>query len=77
MEEYTLDQIRRVSDAMLIADGAGPFSVAERIAGAFVNDRADWLPERYSNIGEALVRLGPDWREAVVEVWMRNFNGRW
>lgn len=77
VEEAVLSQIRRVSDAMLSADGEGPFSTAERIAGAFVNDRPDWLPDRYTNIGEALVRLGAEWREGVVEVWMRNFNGRW
>ena len=65
MNEYTLNQIRRVADQMLEADGGGPFSVSERIAGAFVNDRADWLPDRYPNIGDALVRLGPEWREAV------------
>lgn len=77
MYEPTLDQIRRIGDAMLEDDGAGAFSTAERIAGAFVNGRADWLPARCDNIGEALVRLGAEWREVVVEVWTRNYNGRW
>ncbi|CAM3274455.1 hypothetical protein SPAN111604_14325 [Sphingomonas antarctica] len=77
MNEYVISQIRRISDAMLQADGGGAFSNAERIAGAFVNGRADWLPERYDDIGGALIRLGAEWREAVVEVWMRNYNGGW
>lgn len=77
MDENTLDQVRRIANAMLKSDGVGPFSTAERIAGAFVNGRADWLPARYDNIGDALVRLGAEWREAVVEVWTRNYNGRW
>lgn len=76
-DDAILNDIRRVSDAMLAADGGGAFSTAERIAGAFVNDRSDWLPDRYTSIGEALVRLGPEWREGVVEVWTRNYNGRW
>lgn len=77
MDEHTLTQIRRVGDTMLKDNGVGAFSVAERIAGAFVNGRADWLPDRYKNIGEALVRLGSEWRESVAEVLTRNCNGRW
>lgn len=77
MTESIINDIRRIGDAMLAADGNGAFSIAERIAGAFVNDRADWLPDRYSTIGAALVRLDAGWREGVVQVWMRNYNGRW
>lgn len=77
VDQAVLVEVRRVSDAMLATNGGGAFSTAERIAGAFVNDRSDWLPERYANIGEALVRLGAEWREGVVEVWTRNYNGRW
>lgn len=77
MTETIIHDIRRVSNAMLAADGSGAFSTAERIAGAFVNYRPDWLPKSYTSIGEALVRLGAEWREGVVEVWIRNYNGRW
>lgn len=77
MNEDTLNHIRRVADRMRAADGDGPFSVAEIIAGAIVNSRVDWLPDSYRDIGAALVRLGADWRECVVEVWSRNYNERW
>ena len=77
MDDSTIGEIRRIAGQMLYADGHGAFSTSERIAGAFVNDRGDWLPSRYPGIGEALVRLGPAWREAVAEVYERNFNARW
>ena len=79
MTEYDVQQIKRVSDEMAVTNGIGPFSTAEKIAGAIVNNRLDWLPGGSSewHIADALGRLGADWVLAAVEVRSRNWNGRW
>lgn len=79
MNEYDIQQIKRVSDRMAENDGNGGYSTAERIAGALVNDRLDWLPggQKEWHIADALGRLGRDWVLAVMEVRSRNWNGRW
>lgn len=42
-----------------------------------LNNRLDWLPPGYSDIMQALNRLGRVWRDGIVEVATRDWNGSW
>lgn len=53
-------EVRRVAEEMARQDGCGAWST-----GALLNARIDWLPERYDHPVDAIIRLGPDWLEAV------------
>lgn len=79
MTEDDVQHIKNVSDRMAVTNGIGLFSTAERIAGAIVNNRLDWLPGGSSewHIADALGRLGSGWVSAALEVRSRNWNGRW
>ncbi|WP_010544211.1 hypothetical protein [Sphingomonas elodea] len=79
MNETDIKEIKRISEAMAAASGGGGFSTSERIAGALVNNRLDWLPAGLEDehIVDLLNRLGRDWTLAVMEVRSRDFNGRW
>jgi hypothetical protein len=77
VDENVIRSIKKVADEMLKRDGDGGYSTSERIAGALVNERLDWLPDSYPDLMQAIIRLGAEWREAVVEVAVRNWNGRW
>lgn len=60
-----MQEIRRVSSEMVQQDGFGGWSTSERIAGALLNGRMDWLPSRYDHPVDAVIRLGPDWLAAL------------
>lgn len=51
--------------------GGTAASTGERIAGAFVLNRQDLLPELYSDMVEAWDRLDPEFQEAVREIKRR------
>lgn len=71
-----IDQIRWVADDMARKDGSGPWSTGERIAGAFLNGRMDWLPGSCPHPLDALMRLGDEWRSAIFVIRERDINGR-
>lgn len=60
-------EVQRVAGEMARQGGGGAWSTAERIAGALLNGRIDWLPERYDHPVDAIIRLGPEWMDAVCE----------
>lgn len=43
------------------AGGFDVLSTGEKLAAAFVLNRADWLAEMDYTIPQAITRLGPDW----------------
>ncbi len=79
MSETDVREIKRIADEMAAADGRGGFSTSERIAGALVNGRREWLPAGLEDehTVDLLNRIGRDWTLAMMEVRSRDFNGRW
>ena len=59
-------------------DGYAKGSTTERIVAALINGRADWLPEDYSDLLDAIKRLhvgGPDWWHTMLYVHGRHWRG--
>jgi hypothetical protein len=44
-------------------------SASEVIAVALITENLDLLPPTYKGLMEALDRLGPRWREGLVDAW--------
>ena len=61
---WEIEKIIEVANT-LNATGTTGASTGERIAAAFVLNRADLLPELYADLVEAWDRLDPEWQDYV------------
>ncbi len=61
---WQIEKIIEVANT-LNATGTTGASTSERIAAAFVLNRADLLPELYADLVEAWDRLDPEWQDYV------------
>ena len=61
---YPLQKIINVANE-LNQTGTTAASTGERIAAAFVLNRMDYLPDSYSDVIEALDRLGDEWQTYI------------
>ncbi len=62
--QWEIEKIIEVATS-LNQTGNSPCSTGERIAGAFVINRLEYLPDYYSDAVEAWDRLGEQWQDYV------------